>query len=109
LSINKKYLVLDTLDFDYCNIDSFAIDFKNTPQLRALNLSHNKIQSLTFKYRRGSTLQYLNLSYNPMLQKLPAKLFRLKKLHYLSIKETAITESELVKLQKQLPHCIIEK
>lgn len=109
LSINKKYPVLDTLDFDYCNIDSFVIDFKNTPQLRALNLSHNKIQSLTFKYRRGSTLQYLNLSYNPMLQKLPAKLFRLKKLRYLSIKKTAIPESELVKLQKQLPHCLIEK
>ena len=97
---------LNVLNLVSHDIISIPPEIANIKELVVLNMPNNKLTSLPKEIGQLTKLRNLNLSKN-QLTTLPEELGNCKNLKTLNLSENNITLSEIDKIQKLLPNCLI--
>ncbi|HXA01314.1 MAG TPA: leucine-rich repeat domain-containing protein [Cytophagaceae bacterium] len=101
-----KLSYLNVINLVSHNITSIPPEIADIKELVVLNMPNNKLTSLPKEIGQLTKLRNLNLSKN-QLTTLPEELGNCKNLKTLNVSENNISQSEIDKIQKLLPNCII--
>jgi hypothetical protein len=104
----KKYPLYELYIVGFeANLKKIPENIMLFPGLNILGVYGNQISVLPSNLMKMNNLKVLQLDYNPILTLLPLKEL-VKNLEELSIRNTKISESEVVDLKKMFPNCKIQ-